>query len=116
MPRWPIDCSFYLALSFIILIRRNFMDDKVLREQLRDVLSWGEAHADWKTTIAGLSKSNRGERPPGSPYSPWELLEHMRIGQWDILNFCLDPKHVSPTWPSGYWPETPEPPSDAAWK
>ena len=90
--------------------------EKALREQLRKVLSWGEAHADWKTSIDGLSKSERGVRPPGAPHSAWELLEHMRIGQWDILGFCLDPKHVSPTWPSGYWPKTPEPPSDAAWK
>ena len=89
--------------------------DKALREQLRKVLSWGEAHSDWKTSIRGLSKSKRGVRPPGAPHSAWELLEHMRIGQWDILNFFRDPKHVPPPWPSGYWPKTPKPPSDAAW-
>jgi DinB superfamily len=90
--------------------------EKALREQLQKVLSWDEAHADWKTSVDGLSKSERGLRPPGAPHSAWELLEHMRIAQWDILNFCLDPKHVSPAWPSGYWPKTPNPPSDAAWK
>lgn len=90
--------------------------DKVLREQLRKVLSWGEAHTDWKTAIDGVSKSKRGVRPPGSPHSAWELLEHLRIGQWDILNFCLDPKHASPEWPKGYWPKATEPPSDAAWE
>jgi hypothetical protein len=89
--------------------------DKALREQLRKVLSWGEAHTDWKTAIDGLPKAKRGARPPGAPYSAWELLEHLRIAQWDILNFCLDPKHASPEWPKGYWPKTPNPPSDAAW-
>ena len=89
--------------------------DKALREQLRKVLSWGEAHTDWKTVIDGVSKSKRGIRPPGSPHSAWELLEHLRIGQWDILSFCLDPKHASPEWPKGYWPKTTEPPSDAVW-
>src|SRR5271170_660516 len=73
--------------------------EKALREQLRKVLNWGEAHADWKSSIDGLSKSKRGVRPPGAPHSAWELLEHMRIAQWDILSFCLDPKHVSPAWP-----------------
>jgi len=90
--------------------------DRVLREQLRKVLSWGEAHTDWKQSIDGLSKSKRSVRPPGAPHSAWELLEHMRIAQWDILSFCLDPKHASPAWPSGYWPKTPNPPSDDAWK
>ncbi|HXO04743.1 MAG TPA: DinB family protein [Candidatus Sulfotelmatobacter sp.] len=90
--------------------------EQALREQLRKLLSWGEAHTDFKTAIDGLPKAQRGERPPGSPHSAWELLEHLRIAQWDILNFCQDPKHVSPAWPSGYWPKTPNPPSDAAWQ
>ncbi|MGH9736386.1 MAG: DinB family protein, partial [Candidatus Acidiferrales bacterium] len=57
----------------------------------------------------------RGVRPTGSPHSLWELLEHARIAQWDILEFSRDPKHVSPDFPSGYWPESPAPPSEAAW-
>jgi len=59
--------------------------DKVLREQLRKVLGWGEAHADWKSSIDGLSKSKRGVRPPGAPHSAWELLEHMRMGSGTSL-------------------------------
>lgn len=90
--------------------------DKELRENLRKVVSWGEAHADWKTAIDGVSKAKRGVRPPGSPHSPWELLEHMRIAQWDILDFCRNPEHSSPKWPEGYWPKAPAPPSDDAWE
>jgi hypothetical protein len=89
--------------------------DKELRENLRKVVSWGEAHADWKKAIDGVSKLKRGVRPAGSPHSAWELLEHMRIAQWDILDFCRNPKHSSPKWPEGYWPEAPAPPSDQAW-
>ena len=57
----------------------------------------------------------RGKRSPGLPYSAWELLEHMRIATHDILEFSRDAKHISPDWPSGYWPRSPTPPSAAAW-
>src|SRR5438445_158452 len=57
----------------------------------------------------------RGTRPKGFPHSPWEILEHLRLAQWDILEFSRDAKHVSPDWPSGYWPESPAPPSEKAW-
>jgi len=89
--------------------------DKELRENLRKVVSWGEAHTDWKKAIDGVSKSKRGVRPPGSPHSAWELLEHMRLAQWDILDFCRNLKHSSPKWPEGYWPKNPAPPNDEAW-
>ena len=92
------------------------MSDKVLREHLRKVLTWGEAHLDWPKALKGFPKAKRGKKPKGAPHSPWDLLEHVRIAQWDILNFCRDPKHASPDWPAGYWPKTPAPPSDAAWE
>jgi uncharacterized damage-inducible protein DinB len=91
------------------------MNDKPLRDQLKKFLRWHDAHADWKTALARLSPKNRGVRPPGSPHSVWELFEHMRLAQRDILNFCINPKYVSPEWPSGYWPRHPAPPSAAAW-
>ena len=56
-----------------------------------------------------------GRRPAGAEHSPWELLEHIRLAQWDILEFSRNPKHKSPPWPSGYWPKTPAPPSATAW-
>lgn len=89
--------------------------DKELREYLKKVLTWGEAHADWKDALKGLDPAQRGSTPAGAPHSPWELLEHARIAQWDIVQFCIDAKHKSPDWPSGYWPKSPTPPNDAAW-
>ncbi|MBZ5699672.1 MAG: DinB family protein [Acidobacteriia bacterium] len=80
-----------------------------------NLLSGRGAHLDWKAAFAGIPPKLQGIRPEGLPHSAWELLEHMRIAQWDILEFSRDPKHVSPDWPAGYWPESPEPPSTKAW-
>ncbi|HUJ31736.1 MAG TPA: DinB family protein [Candidatus Acidoferrum sp.] len=92
------------------------MDEQKLREHLRRVLSWGEGHVTWKAAVAGVPAKSRGVKPAGAPHSLWELLEHARLAQWDILEFSRDPKHVSPDFPDGYWPTTPAPPSDAAWE
>lgn len=92
------------------------MDEKAFRDQLRKALNWSEGHVDWKTALAGVPAKSRGAKAPGAPHSLWELLEHVRIAQWDILEFSRNPKHVSPDFPSGYWPETSTPPVDAAWK
>ena len=89
--------------------------EKNLRDYLRRVQTWHEAHADLKAAVKDLPAKLRGKRPPGAPHSPWELLEHMRLATWDILEFSRNPKHVSPEWPSGYWPKRPEPPNAAAW-
>jgi hypothetical protein len=91
------------------------MDEKVLRDYLRRILSWGEAHVDWKKAVGNLPAKCQGKRPKGAEHSAWELLEHMRLATWDILEFCRDPKHVSPKWPEGYWPKKPSPPNAAAW-
>lgn len=92
------------------------MDEKVLRDYLRRALSWHEAHVDWKKAVQGIPAKDRGKRPKGAEHSPWELLEHMRLATWDILEFSRDPKHVSPDWPGGYWPKKPAPPNAAAWE
>ena len=91
------------------------MDENALRHEIAKMLNKSEAHVDWKEALEGVPAKARGVRPPGSPHSLWELLEHVRIAQWDILEFSKNPKHVSPDFPSGYWPETAEPPSEAAW-
>ena len=91
------------------------MKDKPLRDHLGDLLTGGNAHVDWKTAFAGIAPKLLGVRPPGAAYSIWELLEHMRLAQWDILEFSRDPKHVSPDWPAGYWPKTQAPGSAKAW-
>ncbi len=92
------------------------MDEKILRECLGRALSWHEAHVDWKKAVAGIPAKDRGKRPKGAEHSSWELLEHMRIATWDILEFSRDPKHKSPDWPAGYWPKKPAPPNAAAWE
>lgn len=91
------------------------MDEKSLRDYLRRFLSWHEAHLDWKAALKDFPAKHRGTRPHGAPHSAWELLEHMRLATHDILEFSRDAKHVSPEWPSGYWPAKPAPPSAAAW-
>src|SRR2546423_10853742 len=86
-----------------------------LRQHLIELLDGGEAHLDCEAAIAGLPVELRGAKPAGLPHTPWRLLEHMRIAQWDILRFSIDPHHVSPEFPSGYWPEGDAPPDPGAW-
>ena len=90
-------------------------DDKSLREHLVAMLKGGHAHVTFEAAIKGLPAALRGKRPKGAAHSPWELLEHIRIAQSDILEFSRDAGHVSPAWPDGYWPKTPAPPNDKAW-
>lgn len=90
-------------------------DDSALRQHLVKLLAGGNAHVDFDKAVAGLPAGLRGKRPKGQPFTPWRLLEHMRIAQWDILEFSRNPKHVSPDWPDGYWPKGDAPPSAKAW-
>lgn len=94
---------------------RSMSHDKSLRELLARVLDWGDAHIRFEAAVKDFPPELRGVRPAGGPHSAWELLEHLRIAQWDILEFSRDPKHVSPKFPSGYWPASPEPPHANAW-
>ena len=89
--------------------------DQPLREHLLELLRGGSAHAKFEDVIKGLPAKLRGEKPANFPHSPWMILEHLRIAQWDILEFSRNAKHVSPEWPKGYWPKTEAPPSTAAW-
>jgi hypothetical protein len=89
--------------------------DKALREHLLFLLCGGGAHLDFKTAVADLPLALRGARPAGVPHTPWRLLEHLRIAQWDILEFCRNPRHVSPPFPDGYWPAGDAPPDPQAW-
>jgi hypothetical protein len=86
-----------------------------LREHLLYLLRGGGAHLDFEKAVAGLPPELRGVRPAGLPHSPWRLLEHLRLAQWDILEFCRNPRHVSPPFPEGYWPEGDAPPDSDAW-
>ena len=89
--------------------------DKALRQHLLDLLKGGNAHLDFDSAFKDLPTQLRGKRPKGIQHSGWEVLEHMRIAQWDILEFSRNPKHKSPEFPRGYWPRTQSPPDDTAW-
>jgi hypothetical protein len=89
--------------------------DALLREHLVALLKGGGAHLNFDAAVKDLPANRRGKRPPRAEHSPWEVLEHMRIAQWDILEFSRDPKHVSPEFPSGYWAKKPAPPNARAW-
>lgn len=86
-----------------------------LREHVLYLLRGGGAHLNFDRAVADLPAQLRGVKPTGLPHSPWRLLEHLRIAQWDILRFCLDAGHVSPSFPDGYWPEGDAPPDSDAW-
>lgn len=90
--------------------------DRLLRDHVLYLLKDGGAHvhfddvmADWPVQLAGAKIAN-------FPHTAWMLLEHMRLAQWDILEFSRDPKHVSPSFPDGYWPNSEVPPSETAWE
>ena len=89
--------------------------DKALRDHLLYLLRSKGAHLDFDTAIADLPVELRGAKPAGVPHSPWRLLEHLRIAQWDILEFTRNPGHVSPPWPEDYWPAGDAPADDGAW-
>jgi len=89
--------------------------DGALRQLLVRQLEGGHAYAAFADAIGDLPAQLRGVTPDGAAHSPWQVLEHLRISQWDIVDFCRNPGHRSPTWPAGYWPENPEPPDAGAW-
>lgn len=90
-------------------------ESDALRQHVLDLLRGRNAHADFEAVMADFPSRLRGVKPPGASHSGWQLLEHMRIAQSDILDFSRDAKHKSPAWPDGYWPKTEAPPSAASW-
>jgi DinB superfamily len=87
-----------------------------LRKSLADLLRMKGAHATFEAVVADFPAALRGTKPPGAPHSPWQLLEHMRIAQHDILDFSRNPNYQDKTFPDDYWPATEAPPSDDAWE
>ncbi|HKS28301.1 MAG TPA: DinB family protein [Pyrinomonadaceae bacterium] len=90
--------------------------DKALREHLLYLLDGGGAHVDFETVVKDFPPEIINQRAEHVPYTPWHVLEHMRIGQWDILQFSISAAHVSPPWPEGYWPQSDAEADEAAWK
>ncbi|MGD0892705.1 MAG: DinB family protein [Terracidiphilus sp.] len=90
-------------------------NNQALREHLVKLLKGGDAHATFEQATQSFPTDLQGKRPKGAEHSPWEVLEHLRIAQWDILDFSRNPKYKEREWPKEYWPETQEPPSKSAW-
>ena len=91
-------------------------NEQQIRKQIAKLLDWGDAHADFRTAVEDFPDDLRGEVPSGFSRSAWELLEHMRIALWDIVEFTKDARHKSPPWPDGYWPPLRTPPQEEAWQ
>ena len=86
-----------------------------IRTHIVKLLGWEEAHVGFDTAVADLPRPLRGRRVKGFPHSAWELVEHIRLAQRDLLDFCRDPGYTAPKWPDDYWPSSPEPPDDTVW-
>ena len=92
------------------------MSDDLFRAQLARILDWKDAHAGFEAAVDGIPEDMRGRRAEGLPHSPWELLEHMRLAQRDILEFCIDPDYKEMKWPDDYWPPARQNPTAKQWE
>ncbi len=86
-----------------------------IREHIVKLLGWDEAHVGFDAAVANLAEPLRGRRVEGFPHSVWELVEHLRLAQRDLLDFCRDRAYRAPKWPDDYWPASAAPPDSAAW-
>lgn len=91
-------------------------DEKAWRDLVGKLLAWEDAHVGFEAAVAGIPPKLRGLRPPGAPHSAWEIVEHLRLAQFDILDFCINARYEEKKWPDDYWPSSPVPPSKAAWE
>jgi len=90
--------------------------EMILRDHLARLLTSAWAHVTAEVGIAGVPPDQRGARPPGHPHTIWQLLEHLRICQHDLVEYSRDPNHTSPDFPEGYWPESDTPEDEEAWE
>src|ERR1700742_1744646 len=93
----------------------NDQHTKILVDELEKLLLGGGAHASFSDAIKGLKPENRGIKPDNMPYTIWQLVEHIRIAQWDMLQFSKDADHKSPNWPDDYWPKELTPKTEDHW-
>jgi hypothetical protein len=89
--------------------------DKAFRAHVVKLLDWEDAHVGFDTAVKGMPPSLRGVVPVGWEYSAWQLVDHIRLAQADILDFCVNAKYKAKKWPDGYWPKSPAPPGGTAW-
>ncbi|GAB4052880.1 DinB family protein [Spirosoma litoris] len=90
--------------------------NSAVRKQLISFLTGSNAHQSFDNAVKGLPVELRGVKPDNLPYSIWQIVDHIRIAQWDILEFSRDPDHQSPPWPDGYWTKEIAPPNENAWQ
>jgi len=90
--------------------------DRSLREHLAELLDGRQAHVEMGAALEKIELADLAAKPHGAPWTLWELFEHVRIAQWDILEFSRSAEHESPTWPKGYWPSEPAPKDAKAWE
>jgi hypothetical protein len=90
--------------------------DQAVSRQVSSLLDWQDAHAGFEKILDGIPAKLRGVAPEQIPYTPWQLLEHLRLTQRDILDFCRNPRYSEPHWPADYWPATAAPPTEKAWQ
>ena len=89
--------------------------DKLIIAELTKLLLGGTAHVSLQDALKGLKPNLRGVKPDNMPYSIWQLVEHIRIAQWDMFQFCRDAEHKSPKWPEEYWPKESAPGHESDW-
>ena len=90
--------------------------DTPVRDQLRELLEGGNAHMTLDEAVANFPREHMNTKPPNVTYTPWHLLEHIRLAQWDILEFIRNPDYVSPSWPEGFWPAEDAQADEVAWE
>jgi len=96
-------------------VRSRMAEPTTWQEIVASSLDWEQAHANLDTALKDLAPEDRGRLADGHPHSVWMLVEHIRITQHDLLEFCVNPKYKEPKWPDDYWPDPNTPPTDAAW-
>jgi uncharacterized damage-inducible protein DinB len=89
--------------------------ETALRDLLSRILVWEDAHIGFDAAVEGIPAELRGKQPAGAPHSPWQIVEHLRRAQHDILDFCRNPDYQELEWPDDYWPPSAEPPDAEAW-
>lgn len=91
-------------------------EDRALREQLHELIFSGNAHADIDTVLADFPIEQTGKKPAGTPYTAWQLLEHLRLTVHDLLEFSTNSEYLAPKWPEDYWPATEAPQNQGEWE